>query len=156
MISILRKCTLGNVTSDEIAMGIRVKNEIVKLTWKELKRVRMDGNGNELDLSARPLSRSRGAAGADFEVKGELWIPHRRCSPTCGTKIPRRTEKNCFDRSKGMLASHPNYGERKLFEDCVSGTLSRIRPGEPQLELGEGRTPGRIIQLMSLVATLLL
>lgn len=85
------------------------------LSWSDgnWKGSGADGGGSELGLSeAAPLF--RGAAGADFEIKGELWIPYRPLSLTCGNTIPRRrTQKNCFDRFEGMLASHPNYKDRK-------------------------------------------
>lgn len=98
----------------------------------------MDGNGNELELSVRPLSCSLGAAGADFEVKVSYEFHTDDAVPHVEIKFQEGHTKNCFDRFKGILASHPNYREKKLFENCKSGALSRIRPGEQQ-----GHTGGR-------------
>lgn len=123
------------------------------LSWSDgnWKGSGADGGGSELGLSeAAPLF--RGAAGADFEIKGELWIPYRPLSLTCGNTIPRRrTQKNCFDRFEGMLASHPNYKDKKKkkrqFKHRMSGTCFRTHPGEQQDTAGRRnkRIPEKII-----------
>lgn len=125
---------------DQMDKGIRVKKEIVKLKWWEVKRVR--GRGKQGWTGTIWSSRfcSLLAAGTDLGVKGEPWIPHRLFSLTCGSEIPRKSmQKNCFDRFAKILASHPHHREKKDFRNRIPGMVCRIHAVDHRVSLVGGK-----------------
>ena len=107
--------------------GIRVKKEIVKLKWWEVKRVRGRGNRGW----TRTIWSSRSVHCGLLVQIWESKVNHGFHTDDSVSHVEvkfqeREYKKICFDRLTKILASHPHHRGKKDFRDCIPGMFCKI------------------------------